>query len=50
MYIKVAGDARCVGHFAEAQLVAVAQASGVGRVLSFDKALKRATSIEWREP
>ena len=37
-------------HFAEAQLVAAAEASGIGRVLSFDKALKRATSIEWREP
>jgi predicted nucleic-acid-binding protein len=37
-------------HFAEAQLVAVAEASGVGRVLSFDKGLKRATSIEWWEP
>jgi predicted nucleic-acid-binding protein len=37
-------------HFAEAQLVAVAEASGIGRVLSFDKGLKRATSIEWREP
>ena len=37
-------------HFAEAQLVAVAEASGIGRVLSFDKELKRATSIEWREP
>jgi hypothetical protein len=33
-----------------AQLVAAAEASGVGRVLSFDRALKRATSIEWREP
>jgi predicted nucleic-acid-binding protein len=37
-------------HIAEAQLVAVAEASGIGRVLSFDKGLKRATSIEWREP
>jgi predicted nucleic-acid-binding protein len=37
-------------HFAEAQLVAVAEASGIGRVLSFDKGLKRATLIEWREP
>jgi predicted nucleic-acid-binding protein len=37
-------------HFAEAQLVAVAEASGIGRVLSFDKELKRATSIEWWEP
>ncbi|HEV7493597.1 PIN domain-containing protein [Baekduia sp.] len=37
-------------HFAEAQLVAAAEASGVGRVLSFDKALKRATSIAWWEP
>lgn len=37
-------------HFAEAQLVAVAEASGVGRVLSFGKALKRAVSIEWCEP
>ncbi|HWT93420.1 MAG TPA: type II toxin-antitoxin system VapC family toxin [Solirubrobacteraceae bacterium] len=37
-------------HFAEAQLVAAAEASGVGRVLSFDKALKRATSIEWWQP
>ena len=37
-------------HFAEAQLVAAAEASGVGRVLSFDRALKRAASIEWREP
>jgi predicted nucleic-acid-binding protein len=37
-------------HFAEAQLVAVAEASGVRRVLSFDKGLKRATSIEWWEP
>jgi predicted nucleic-acid-binding protein len=37
-------------HFAEAQLVAVAEASGVGRVLSFDKGLKRAASIEWWEP
>jgi predicted nucleic-acid-binding protein len=37
-------------HFAEAQLVAAAEASGVGRVLSFDKGLKRATSIEWWEP
>jgi len=37
-------------HFAEAQLVAAAEASGVGRVLSFDRALKRATSIEWWEP
>jgi predicted nucleic-acid-binding protein len=37
-------------HFAEAQLVAAAEASGVGRVLAFDRALKRATSIEWQEP
>jgi predicted nucleic-acid-binding protein len=37
-------------HFAEAQLVAVAEASGIGRVLSFAKGLKRATSIEWWEP
>jgi predicted nucleic-acid-binding protein len=37
-------------HFAEAQLVAAAEASGVGRVLSFDRALKRAASIEWLEP
>jgi predicted nucleic-acid-binding protein len=37
-------------HFAEAQLVAASEASGVGRVLSFDKGLKRATSIEWWEP
>jgi predicted nucleic-acid-binding protein len=37
-------------HFAEAQLVAAAEASGVGCVLSFDRALKRAGSIEWREP
>jgi predicted nucleic acid-binding protein len=37
-------------HFAEAQLVAGAEASGVGRVLSFDRALKRAASIEWWEP
>jgi predicted nucleic-acid-binding protein len=37
-------------HFAEAQLVAAAEATGVGRVLSFDTGLKRATSIEWWEP
>ncbi len=37
-------------HFAEAQLVAVAEASGVGRVLSFDKGLKGAASIDWWEP
>ena len=37
-------------HFAEAQLVAVAEASGVARVLSFDKGLKRATSIAWWKP
>lgn len=37
-------------HFAEAQLVAAAEASGVGRVLSFDRALRRVASIVWWEP
>ncbi len=37
-------------HFAEAQLVAEAEATGVGAVLSFDKALRRATSVEWQQP
>lgn len=35
---------------AEAQLVAAAEASGVGRVLSFDQALRRVGSIAWWEP
>jgi predicted nucleic-acid-binding protein len=37
-------------HFAEAHLVAEAEATGVGAVLSFDKDLRRATSVEWRQP
>ena len=37
-------------HFAEAHLVAEAEATGVGAVLSFDKALRRATSVEWQQP
>lgn len=37
-------------HFAEAQLVAAAEASGVGRVLSFDQALRRVGSIAWWQP
>ena len=37
-------------HFAEAHLVAQAEATGAGIVLSFDRALARATSIEWRQP
>jgi predicted nucleic-acid-binding protein len=37
-------------HFAEAQLVAAAEVSGVGCVLSFDRGLRRATSIEWLQP
>jgi predicted nucleic-acid-binding protein len=37
-------------HFAEAQLVAAAETSGVGHVLSFDRDLNRATSITWLQP
>jgi predicted nucleic-acid-binding protein len=37
-------------HFAEAHLVAQAEATGVGAVLSFDRALRRAESIEWGQP
>lgn len=37
-------------HFAEAHLVAHAEATGKGTVLSFDRALSRATSIDWRQP
>jgi predicted nucleic-acid-binding protein len=37
-------------HFAEAHLVAQAEATGVGRVLSFDRALRRARTIDWRQP
>lgn len=37
-------------HFAEAHLVAEAEATGVDAVLSFDKALRRATSVEWQQP
>jgi predicted nucleic-acid-binding protein len=35
-------------HFAEAHLEAAA--TGVGAVLSFDKDLRKATSVEWRQP
>ena len=37
-------------HFAEAHLVAHAEATGKGTVLSFDRALARATTIDWRQP
>jgi predicted nucleic acid-binding protein len=37
-------------HFAEAHLVAQAEATGVGTVLSFDRALRRVESVEWRQP
>ena len=37
-------------HFAEAHLVAQAESSGVGVVLSFDRALSRATSVDWHQP
>jgi predicted nucleic acid-binding protein len=36
--------------FTEAHLVAQAEASGVGAVLSFDRALRGAGTIEWVEP
>ena len=36
--------------FAEAYLVASAERSGVGSVVSFDKELRRATSITWIQP
>ncbi len=37
-------------HFAEAYLVACAELSGVGRVLSFDRAIGRVPSIEHAAP
>jgi hypothetical protein len=37
-------------HFAEAYLVAAAEASGVGAVASFDRSLDRVTTIERIEP
>jgi predicted nucleic-acid-binding protein len=37
-------------HFAEAHLVAQAEATDARRVLSFDRALARATSIDWHQP
>jgi predicted nucleic-acid-binding protein len=37
-------------HFAEAHLVAQAEASGVGKVLSFDRALSRAKTVDWHQP
>jgi predicted nucleic acid-binding protein len=37
-------------HFAEAHLVAQAEASGVGEILSFDRAIDRVASVTRREP
>ena len=37
-------------HFAEAHLVAQAEATGKRTVLSFDRALSRTTSIQWLQP
>lgn len=36
--------------FAEAHLVASAESSGIPTVLSFDRDLRRAEGIDWREP
>ena len=36
--------------FAEAYLVAQAEATGVGTVLSFDKSIDRASTVERQEP
>ena len=37
-------------HFAEAYLVAQAEATGVGEVLSFDRSIDRIPSVRRREP